>query len=111
MRLRFFVGFTLLHLAVSTFAVFLGFAIAWSGMDEPVSPSAAHLSAIIFQIFILPIVWVSNLRGFSAIGPVPLFVANSVIWGALAAVIWSWWQSRRSRTASSPPPLERRGTV
>jgi hypothetical protein len=55
-------------------------------------------------------VWVSNLRGFSAIGPVPLFVANSMIWGALAAVIWSWCQSSRSRTARSPP-VERRGAV
>ena len=109
MRLRVFVSFTLLHLAVSTFAVFLAFAIAWSGFDRPVSPEAVRLSAIIWQIFILPIVWVSNLRGFSAIGPVPLFVANSVIWGALAAVLWSWWQSKRS--PSAPPPVERRGPV
>lgn len=109
MRLRVFVGFTILHLVVSTFAVFLGIAIAWSGMDRPVSPSAARLFAVIWQIFILPIVWVSNLRGFSAIGPVPLFVANSVIWGALAAVIWCWW--RPSRIPRSPPPVERRGTV
>jgi hypothetical protein len=111
MRLRVFIGFTILHLAVSAFAVLLGFAIAWSGFDRPVSPSAARLFAIIWQIFILPIVWVSNLRGFSAIGPVPLFIANSVIWGALVAVIWSWWQSRRSRTPSSPRPVGRRGTV
>ena len=110
MRLRYFVGFTILHLVVSTFAVFLGFAIAFAGMDEPVSPPAARLFAIIWQIVIFPIVWISNLRGFSAIGPVPLFVANSMIWGALAAVIWSWWQSRRSRKRS-PPLVERRGAV
>ena len=116
MRLTAFVAFTVLHLVLSAIAGFFGISITLAVFDAEGPAAAASVVALMgwFLFFpIAPLSGVVDIAALSAGGKVALFLTNSLVWGALAATIWSWYQRRRERArgAREAAAVGRRGAV
>jgi LytS/YehU family sensor histidine kinase len=113
-----FVVFSTLHFMLSVASLFLGMGVIMAAFDGDGSARAASVAVLVMRILYFP--FVNGLPdlfpGLRALGRDgwAVFALNSIIWGALAALIWSWWQQRRQRalgTVSRVAAPQRRGAV
>jgi len=116
MRLTAFISITVFHLVVSAVFGVFGFAVAMAAIDGEASAFAVRAVGLAVQFLFFPITALSavvDVRNVSGGALVALFLGNSLVWGALAATLWSWYQRRRERAygALRRVPLERRGAV
>jgi len=116
MRLTAFVAFTVFHLVLCALAGFFGITITLAVFDAEGPVVAASVVALMEWFLFFPIVPLSavvDIEVLSAGAKVALFLANSLVWGALAATIWSWYQRRRERArgAREAAAVGRRGAV
>jgi len=116
MRLTAFISFTVSHLVLSAVFGVLGFAVAMAAVDGEASIFAVGVVLVAWRVLFFPIIALSavvDIRGASAGAAVALFLGNSIVWAALAAMLWSWCQRRWQRVHGAPHGvlLERRGAV
>lgn len=110
-----FAVFSTLHFLLSAASLFLGMGVIMAAFDGDGSARASSVAVLVMRILYFPLVngLPELFPGLRALGWA-LFALNSMIWGALAALIWSWWQRRRQRalgTVSRAAPPQRRGAV
>jgi uncharacterized membrane protein YbhN (UPF0104 family) len=116
MRLTAFIALTVFHLVVSAlFGVFF-VGIALAAVDGNVSGTAMRTLWLAGQILFWPVVLLSavvDLRNLGAGLMVAMYLANSVVWAALAALLWSWYRRLRERALGvvRATALERRGAA
>jgi hypothetical protein len=116
MRLTVFISITVFHLVVSAVFGVFGFAVAMAAIDGEAATFAVGAVGLAVQFLFFPIIALSavvDTRNVSGGALVALFFGNSFVWGALAALLWSWYQRRRERAhgARRRGPLEQRGAV
>lgn len=110
MRIEPFIAFTVLHLTANVIAGGLGFIAIMAAFDGEGPMIAARAAYYTLQFLSFPIAALSaivDVRGLGAAAGVALFLANSLIWGALASTVWSWFGRRRERT----PGVSRRAPI
>ena len=116
MRVTAFIFLTVFHLVASAIFAVFGFAVGIAAIDGEASTFAVRAILVAWQILFFPFIAVSavvDLRAVSVGAKVALLLGNSFVWGALAALLWSWYQRRRERAngALRGVPWERRGAV
>jgi hypothetical protein len=116
MRLTAFISITVFHLVVSAVFGVFGVAVARAAIDGEASTFAVRAVWRTLQFLFFPITALSavvDIRNVSGGTLVTLFLGNSIVWGALAATLWSWYQRHRERAHGvlRRVPLERRGAV
>ena len=116
MRVTAFIFLTVFHVVASVIFGVFGVAIGMAAIDGEASTFAVRALLLAWHVLFFPFIAASavvDLRGLSTGAKVALLLGNSVIWGALVAVLWSWYQRRCERLhgALRGVSLERRGTV
>jgi uncharacterized membrane protein len=117
MRLTAFIAFTVFHLVASALFGVLVIAIGLAAIDGQASAVAVRAVLLVAQLLFFPIALLStvvDIRGLGRIELVAVFLANSFVWAALAAVLWSWYRRRRERASGhlgTSDVLGRRGAL
>ena len=100
MRVTAFIFLTVFHLVASAIFGVFGFAVGIAAIDGEASIFAVRAVLVAWQILFFPSIAVSTVVDLSAVSvgaKVALLLGNSFVWGALAALLWSWCQRRRER--------------
>jgi len=109
MRLKVFILVTVLHLVVGVVFWVFFFSMAMAAVDGEGSVLTVRIAYVTLQV-LFPLTAVLDLSDAGAAAKVALFLGNSFVWGAFAALVWSLYQ-RALGTAQRAHVAGRRGAV
>ena len=95
-----FAIFTAVHYILSRGALLIGGGLIMDAFDGKGSDFLASLAALALRVLYFPMVFglfnlIPGLGRIGSVGERALVVVNSMVWGLAAALLWSWWRTRR----------------